>query len=380
MRFLVAPDKFKDALPAEAAAEAIAAGLRDALPAADVAGLPLADGGEGSGRLLARAIGATPRTARVLDPLGRPRHASWWHDAAGRRAIVELAEASGLALLAEQERSATRSTSFGTGQLLRAAADGDCREILLCVGGSATVDGGVGCLQALGWQFLTRGGGVLAAPARGASLIEIAGMRAPATAYPAAIRILTDVDNPLLGPCGAAAVFGPQKGAAPEDVLSLERGLAHWAAALTVFTGRDVSQIAGGGAAGGLPAGLAAALGAMLVRGFDEIASAVDLKGKLAGADLCITGEGRLDAQSVGNKVVGGVCRLAASRGVPVVALVGAADPAPYASLDELARAIGLKRVVVVSPSGRPLRDALAETAANLRRAACELARDRIES
>jgi glycerate kinase len=372
VRVLIAPDKFKDALDAEVVAAALAAGVRDARPDAEIECCPLGDGGEGTGRILARALGAEERCAGVVDPLGRERRARWWLRAEERLAIVEMAEASGLALLAPAQRDALRTSSYGTGQLLRAAADAGCTHVLLCVGGSATVDGGAGCLQALGWQFVDMAGAPLSGRMCGGVLCGVAALRPPAERSALAIDILCDVDNPLLGARGAAPVFGPQKGASAAGVEELERGLAHWADVLERCCGHDVRALAGGGAAGGIAAGLVAACGARLRPGFDEVAGRVELRGKLAGCELCLTGEGRIDEQTAGGKVVAGVARLAAEAGVDTIALVGAVRLRKGQTIDELARAVGVRRIVLITPAGMPLEAALAATATNLRRAARE--------
>ncbi|MEW6251167.1 MAG: glycerate kinase [Planctomycetota bacterium] len=382
MKILIAPDKFKDALDAEAAADAMAAGVRAAGPAAAVDLCPLGDGGEGTGRILAAALGATEQTAPVLDPLGRRRVARWWSAPRARLAIIEMAEASGLMLLAAGERNALHTSSYGTGQLLAAARAAGCARVLLCVGGSATVDGGAGCLQALGWRFFDAAGGELRAPMSGGTLAEIAriepaqagsselGRAGAERAGGLQVDVLCDVDNPLLGPRGAAPVFGPQKGATPEGVARLEAGLQHWANLLEAAHGRQVREVPGGGAAGGVPAGLFAALGARLRPGFDEVAQHVRLAERLAGCDLCLTGEGRIDDQTAGGKVVAGVAHLTKERGVPAVALVGAARLRPGQMLAEVIAALGLAGIVVITPPGTALPQALAATADNLRRAA----------
>ncbi len=370
MRILIAPDKFKDALDAEAVAGAIAAGVRDAQPDAEVIRCPLADGGEGTGRLLATALGARERHATVRDPLGRPREACWWSDPAGHTAIIEMAEASGLALLPAAERNALRTTSWGTGQLLQAASAAGCQRVLLCVGGSATVDGGAGCLQALGWVFTTGAGAVLSEPIAGGDLRRISDLRPPPTMPRLELDMLCDVNNPLLGPRGAAPVFASQKGADEAAVVELERGLTNWADVLERDCGMDVRQVPGGGAAGGLPAGLRAALGARLRPGFEEVADCVGLREKLPGCDLCLTGEGRIDEQSVGGKVVGGVARLAAEQGVPTVALAGDVRLRAGQRVEDLAAALGLREIVVITPPGTPAAEALAATGPNLRGAA----------
>ncbi len=370
MRILIAPDKFKDALDAARVAAALAEGVRDAQPDAIVELCPLGDGGEGTGRVLAAALAAEAHTAVVQDPLGRQREARWWRVPDSRTAIVELAEASGLALLPAAERDALRTTSFGTGQLLRAAREAGCRRVLLCVGGSATVDGGAGCLQALGWRLVDQGGATITAAMTGGLLHTVAALHAPAEPFGADVKILCDVDNPLLGPRGAAAVFGPQKGATPAGVDELERGLAHWADVLERCCGTDVRTLPGGGAAGGLPAGVAAALGTRLCPGFDVVAQHVALAEKLAGCDLCLTGEGRIDDQTASGKVVAGVARVAAQRRVSTVAFAGAVRLRPSQTIGELARQVGVQQIVVITPPGLRLAEALAATAAHLRRAA----------
>lgn len=372
VRVLVAPDKFKFALDAASAAAAIAAGVRDARPDAEVRVCPLADGGEGSGAILARALGALPRTQIVLDPLARAHPARWWCTSDKATAVIEMAEAAGLALLGENERDPLRTTSYGVGQLIAAAAEIGCTEALVCVGGSATVDGGAGCVQALGFELLDSYGRIFDGPATGGQLPLVRELRRPASLPRMAVRVLRDVSNPLLGPNGAARVFGPQKGALPDDVEQLERGLAHWAEILRAATGRDVRYLPGGGAAGGLPAGLHAVLRAQLVQGFAEIAKYAGLREQLAGCDLCITGEGRIDGQTTGGKVVAGVAELARELGVPVVALAGAVALPEHLTLDAFAARIGLSRICVATPEGTATAAALAGAAANLRRAAAE--------
>jgi glycerate kinase len=416
VRVLIAPDKFKEALPAEAVAAALAEGVRAGNPAAEIDLCPLADGGEGTGRLLAAALRATERLAPVHDPRGRMRTARWWQRAAdgpvhpepgAALAIIEMAEASGLALLPPHERDPLLTTSYGTGELIAAAMAAGCERVLLCVGGSATVDGGAGALLALGWQLLDQAGCPLPMPVTGGQLSDIASCQPPAEPLAGrtlharttalSIEILCDVDNPLLGPRGAAAVFGPQKGATSPAVTRLESGLAHWATVLASCTGRDVRDLPGAGAAGGLPAGLVAALGAAIRPGLAEVAHHVNLRGRLAGCDLCLTGEGRLDEQTAAGKVVAGVAQIAAEAGVPTIALVGAlGGPAGRAAVsstaggaagsaanerdaargptdDAVAAALGLARIVVITPPGTSLTQALTDTRVNLVRAAREV-------
>ncbi len=369
MKTLIAPDKFKDALDAHEVAAALAAGVRAHDPRAEVISCPLGDGGEGTGRLLADALGAEPHTAEVLDPLGRVRTANWWLEREDNAGIIELAEASGLWLLAPDERDALRMSSYGTGQLMRAAIDAGCRRLTLCVGGSATVDGGAGCLQGLGWRLLDATGAVVDEPVAGGRLAKIARIEPPHGVASAEVEILCDVTNPLLGPDGAAAVFAPQKGASPAQVRQLEAALSHWADVLADFAQRDLSEMPGGGAAGGVPAGLVATVEARLRPGFEEVAGRLRLREKIAACDLVITGEGRLDEQTSGGKVVGGVARLGHELGKPVVAFVGAVRFGEDEDVSRVAGRLGLRDVVVVTPAGLPLDEALARTGENLERA-----------
>lgn len=371
MRVLVAPDKFKDAADAVKIAEAMAAGIRDTDPDITVIRCPMADGGEGSGRLLARAASAAACELEVLDPLGRPRLATWWLTPDGTTAIVEMAEASGLALLEPRERDPTRTTSYGTGQLLHAAMRADCRHIYLCVGGSATIDGGAGCLQALGWKFHDSAGAEIDTPLSGGALARVREVAPPSQAAvrpPARIDVLCDVDNPLTGPRGAARIFGPQKGATPDQVQELEAALNRWADLLTTLGGLDVAGLEHGGAAGGLPAGLAAACQARLWPGFEAIASRVRLGELLDACDLCLTGEGRIDSQTAGGKVVAGVARMATARNVPVIAFAGsAAGDADADARRGLAESLKLEQIHAITPANTPLPEALSTTCARLR-------------
>lgn len=366
MNVLIAPDKFKDALDATGVAAALAAGARAACPKAKLRLCPLADGGDGTGEVLANALRADARDAAVLDPHGRPITARWWHARATHTAIIEMATASGLARLTPDERDPLRTSTYGTGQLIHAAITAGCRTLLLGVGGSATVDGGAGCLQALGWSLLDAHGRSLPAPLPGGRVGDVAALLPPAAPLNADLTILCDVTHPLLGPHGAARIFGPQKGATPAAVIELERGLTHWALLLARTTGHDIRNLPGTGAAGGLPAALHAACHATLQPGFDVIAQHVALADQLRAADLCLTGEGQLDAQTIGGKVVSGVAQAARTAGVPVLVFTGALRHDDASLSDTL----GVARIITVTPPGTPLPAALQQTAANLQRAA----------
>lgn len=323
MKLVAAPNALKGSLTPFAAAAAIAAGARRAAPGIEVAELGIADGGDGTAEVICRARAGTFREAPALDPLGRPRLAryAWLDDGT---AVVDVATASGLALLTSDERAAQQATSFGTGQLVAAALAAGARRIVLGVGGSASVDGGAGILEALGARLLdasdqplARGGGALGKLAR----IDLTSLDPRARAVP--FDIACDVDSPLLGEHGAARLFGPQKGASAADVELLEAGLGHFASLIERDFGREVAQLPAGGAAGGIAAGLHGVLGARLLPGADLVLESVGFDAALRGASLCITAEGLLDRQSLRSKGPLGVARRAALQGVPVVALAG---------------------------------------------------------
>lgn len=326
-RVLVAPDKFKGSLTAAEVAEHIARGVRAVLPDAEVHRQPVADGGEGTVDAVV-AAGMARRTVTVTGPLGDPVRADFavGEHSDGPVAVVELAQASGLLLLGEHS-DPLRATSRGTGELLLAAAAEGARTIVLALGGSACTDGGAGLLAALGATFagadgaaLPDGGGALTALAR----VDLGGVREALGG--AHLVLASDVDNPLLGPDGAAAVYGPQKGAGPPELGALEAGLHALVRALSTSGYPDASEVAerpGAGAAGGVGFGAMVGLGARRRPGFDVIAELVGFDRLLDGVDLVITGEGSLDVQSLHGKAPVAVAARAAERGIPVVALCG---------------------------------------------------------
>ncbi len=321
---LVAPDSFKGSLSAARAAAAIARGVRRVRPDADVRELPLSDGGEGFVELL----GGQTCEAPVHDALGRPITARYSR-LDGATVAIALSDAAGLAQLAAGERDPLVASTRGVGELIAAAWPFET--LLLGVGGSATVDGGVGLLQALGVRFLDENGAELAGG--GAALASLARIdRAPLCAT-ARMILAVDVTNPLLGERGAARVFGPQKGAGPAAVAILERGLARLADVLQATTGRDVRNLPGAGAAGGVSASLVALCDAAMRPGFEIVADAVGLAAALDAADVVISGEGRLDEQSFEGKVVGRLAARCRERGLPMVAIAGSVTPAGEARL-----------------------------------------------
>jgi glycerate 2-kinase len=322
---VVAPDSFKGTLSAVEIAAAMAAGVRSALGAdVHVVECPLADGGEGTLETLLSRHDATMHTVEVHDAIGRPRTARYGTAGGSSAAIIEAAEGNGLPHLADVPPAPLRADTFGVGEIVRSALGHGVEEILLCIGGSASTDGGTGLLRALGVRFLDAHGEDVRPG--GAGLRDIASVDSSALdprARTVRWRVACDVDNPLVGEHGAARVFGPQKGASPTDVDELDAGLAHLAGVLAEETGTDVTDIAGAGAAGGLPACLLAFFDARLLAGIDVVADVIGLTATLAGADLILTGEGSFDSQSLRGKVVHGVVRRAPAH-CPVVVVAGA--------------------------------------------------------
>jgi len=329
MKITVAPDSFKECLPSPAVARAIAAGIRRAAPHSEVVLVPMADGGEGTVEAIIEATGGSLRSARVADPLGRPLEATWGLCGDGRTAVVEMARASGLELLAPEERDPMRTSTHGTGLLMREALRSGVGRLIVGIGGSATVDGGTGMAAALGARFLD-GRGRPIEDCRGGRLgdicdVDLSGLdeRLGRTE----IIVASDVTNPLTGPDGAARIYAPQKGATPEQTERLERGLRSLAEVVRARLDLEVDGLPGAGAAGGLGAGLVAFLGARIRSGVDTVMEAVRLAERMRGSRLVVTGEGRLDGQTAHGKTVAGVAALAAGQGVPVVALAGSLGP-----------------------------------------------------
>jgi glycerate kinase len=330
VRVLAAPDKFRGTLTAAEAAAAIASGWRSARPGDEVEELPMADGGEGTLEALVAALGGRILRERVTGPLGDPIEAEYGLVDGDRLAVVEMARASGLARVQEGRRDPLNATTRGTGELILAACAHSPQRLIVSIGGSATTDGGVGMAQALGVRFLDRHG-VELRPG-GAALLDLD--RIDASALAPSVRavdvvVACDVDNPLVGPEGAAAVYGPQKGASPGDVELLDRALARYAEVLRRDLGVDVERTPGAGAAGGLGAGLIAFLDATLRPGIEVVMEATKFEERLTGAGLAITGEGKLDEQSMRGKTPAGVIRAAGRTGVPVIVVCGQASIRP---------------------------------------------------
>ena len=318
---LIAPDSFKGSLTSVEVARALAAGWSRARPADEILLAPLADGGEGTLVAIEAAGGWTWEVADATDPIGRAISARWLRSTDGNRAIVEMAAASGLSRLAPDELDPLGATTRGTGELISAALDGGVRDITLGIGGSATNDGGAGILRALGAD--------VADGATAPASVDLAGLD-PRLAE-TSIRIACDVTNPLLGPRGAAATYGPQKGASPADVAELDRRLGRYADALEAASGRVERETPGAGAAGGTGFGLLCLADRFalldLVPGIEVVMAAADFDGKLGRADVVITGEGRIDAQTAFGKTALGVARRAAAAGVACIAVGGGVEP-----------------------------------------------------
>jgi len=323
MKIVVAPDKFKGSLAACQVAAAIAAGLRAELPAAELVTVPVADGGDGTVDA-AVAAGFKRVPAAAAGPVGNPVAASYARR--GAVAVVELASACGLSRLPGGRREPLTASSFGAGQVLAAALNAGARRIIVGVGGSASTDGGTGLLQALGARVLdgrgeplARGGGAL----HDVASLDLTGLHPALRDGDASVILATDVVNPLTGPDGAAEVYGPQKGASPDQVRDLASGLRRWAAVVAAATGTDRSRAPGAGAAGGAGFAALAVLGAERRPGIELVLDLVGFDAALAGAALVITGEGSLDTQTLAGKAPAGVARAASRSGIPVVAVAG---------------------------------------------------------
>lgn len=317
---LVCPTAFKGTLPATAVAEALAEGAREA-GLTTIETLPLSDGGNGLLDAVQSALGGRRLEVRVSGPLGEPVRAAWLDTGALR--VVETAEANGLHHVPSDRRDPLRTSTFGVGELLRAAegAPGHPAPLVVGLGGSATVDAGAGMARALGWRLLDARGEPIVAGGMG--LETLAAIEPPDEPQVRPPLVLADVTNPLLGPAGAAPVYAPQKGASPREVERLARGLERWARVVERDLGRDVAMIEAGGAAGGLGAAFAALLDAPPVRGAPWVLDAAGFDARLARADVVVTGEGAWDAQSSMGKVVGEVVERARAKGVPVLLVAG---------------------------------------------------------
>ena len=328
LRIVIAPQAFKHSIGARAAALAMERGIRSAMPDAETVLIPVADGGDGTLAALIDTTGGQFHHATVTGPLGDPVAAQWGVMGDGQTAVIEMALASGLALIPDDRRDPRVATTYGTGQLMQAALDAGYTRIIVGLGGSATNDGGAGMASALGVRFRDASGNDL--PPGGAALVNLAHIDV-SDCHPglagATIIGATDVTNPLCGDTGASAIFGPQKGATTEMVAELDACLSNFAAVVKSALGIDVLDTPGSGAAGGLGAGLIAFAGAELRSGIDMVCDVLDFDQHAAAADLVITGEGRADRSTAFDKTPVGVARRARSFGVPTILLAGSLGP-----------------------------------------------------
>ena len=369
MKYLVAMDSFKNNFTSYEAGSIIRDGILEAAPDADVRIVPIADGGEGTVEAIITGLGGEYVDVPATDALGRPVTARF--GVAGKVAVIEMAAASGLPLIPKPERDAKAATTYGTGELVRAALDRGCRDFIIGLGGSATTDGGSGMARALGVRFLNAAGQEIGQG--GGALGELASIDMSALdprLRDCSFRIACDVDNPLCGELGSAAIFGPQKGATPEDVALLDRNLAHYAAILAETIGCDYSTVPGAGAAGGLSMGFMAFCGGKLEQGIDLILDAIGFDRLAEEADVLISGEGATDYQTAYGKAPVGVCRRGAKYGKPgfiISGTLGRDYDAVYKS--------GVTSVLSTIVSAMSNEEAIAQSRTLLQKAAVRLVR-----
>jgi glycerate kinase len=370
MKIVIAPDSFKESLSALEAAEAIEKGFKRVLPDAEYVKVPMADGGEGTVQSLVDATGGKMIFKTVTGPLGEPVDAFFGILGNKTTAVIEMAAASGLHLVPKEKRNPLLTTTRGTGELIAAALDHGVNHIIIGIGGSATNDGGSGMAKALGAKLfdhngreIGEGGGSLAALAS----IDLAEL--DPRLEDVKIEVACDVDNPLTGERGASAIFGPQKGATPEMVAQLDRNLGHYAAIIERDLGKKINDVPGAGAAGGLGGGLLAFLPAELKRGVDIVIEATNLSQIVADADLVITGEGKIDGQTIFGKTPIGVAKTAKKYGVPVVGIAGNVSRDSH-----VVHQYGIDAVFSIVPGVILLEDALKNAAEYVERTAANIA------
>jgi glycerate 2-kinase len=373
MKVVVAPNAFKGTLTASQAAAAIARGVREVFPQAEVLEVPVADGGDGTVEALVSAHHGKFSSVEVEGPLGDPVQAIFGTIEAGRTGVVELASASGLALIAADRRDPRKASTYGFGQLLQAVRGAEVKQVIAGIGGSATNDGGAGMAQALGYRLLDAAGHEL--PKGGAALVRLDRID-PAGFDPGwlslNVMVACDVTNPLTGPQGASVVYGPQKGADEAAVRELDAALAHFAMVIEGDLGKRVADVPGAGAAGGAGAGLMAFLDARLVPGAPLIVTASGFDEKIRGADLVITGEGRVDSQTAYGKAPGEVAKRAQAARIPVLLIAGSKAPG-WGALSDL----GVTAVVTLDEEGDNLKQLMGDAGEMLRRAAVRACMER---
>ena len=370
MTITLAFDSFKGSLRSDEVADAFEEGLRTVLPDCEVRKAYVADGGEGTMEAIVKSLNGSFIETTVSDPIGRAVKARYGIIDNGQTAVIEMAVASGLTLLKPEERNPMHTTTYGTGELIADAISRGCRRFLVGIGGSATNDGGTGMFSALGFRFLDKErnalegcGGTLA------EIVSIDASQAMSELKDCEFIIACDVTAPLYGPNGAAHVFAPQKGANKEMVAQLDAGLRNFASAIYQFNGKDVAHIPGGGAAGGMGAGMYALLNSRLERGIDMVLNAIRFDDIITGSDFVVTGEGRIDRQTVMGKAPSGILRRASAQGIPVIAIGGRVE-----WCDEL-RKSGFAKILEASNPDMPKEKAMQRSIAyeNMRRAGQQL-------
>lgn len=370
MKIVIAPDSFKESLSAMEIATEIEAGFREIFPQAEYCKIPAADGGEGTVEAMIAATSGKRINVTVAGPLGEPVQAFYGlvgHDGA---AVIEMASASGLALVPSSLRNPLKTSSYGTGEMIRNALNAGARRFILGIGGSATNDGGAGMLQALGVHLRDSDGHEIGPG--GAELARLASIdisNLDPRLKGCVVDVACDVDNPLTGPTGASAIFGPQKGATPEMVKQLDDCLRHYAEIIARDLGRSVDKVPGSGAAGGMGAAMLGFLDGRLRPGSEIVTEAIGLDAALADADLVITGEGRIDSQSIRGKTPIGVARVAQARGVPVIGISGCLSPDAA-----VVHQHGIDAVFCAVRKPCTVEDALRDAAFNVRSAARNVA------
>jgi glycerate 2-kinase len=369
MYIIIAPNAFKNSLPAEQAAHAIREGLLESGLRCSLQCFPIGDGGDGTASLIVGHGKGFFYETEAHDPLCRKIKTTMGFLDKGKTAVIEMADISGLKLLKPEELDPLHSSSLGTGELIRTAMDKGSQRILLCLGGSATIDGGCGILQALGTRFLNKERETLTGLPENLIYLEsidISGI--DQRIYSTEFIILCDVRNFLLGETGAAAIFGPQKGASPEEIILIEKGLARLRKIALIQTGKDMNTFRHGGAAGGAAAGLKVFLNAKLVSGIEYFLALNDFDGALQKADMLITGEGSIDLQTLEGKGPFEVAKRAKKKNIPVIGMAGKIPVEPNALIDEY-----FDLLLSVNHAGEDLSTAMQNTAINLRNAAIEL-------
>ena len=363
-KIVVASDSFKGSLTSLEVAAGAEQGIHEVFPECEVVKVNVADGGEGTMDALRSTLGGQWVTVAAADPLGRPRNVSYVVLGDGNTAVIEMSAASGLPLLEPQERNPMLTSTFGTGEMIVDALSRGCRRFLVGIGGSATNDAGMGMLEALGFRFIDKDGKVL--PGRGESMSEVVDIdmsHVSPEVKESEFIIACDVDSPFCGPRGAAYVFSPQKGADPQMVAELDAGMVHLAEVIVRTTGKDIRNIPGAGAAGGLGGGFLAFLNSRLERGIEMVLDAIAFDDIIRGSDLVITGEGRVDSQTLTGKTPYGIMKRAQKQNIRTVAIGGSVK---LGDDDDVS---GFDSIWPVTPEGMPLEEAMkAETAsANVR-------------